>query len=108
MFLKNDSTRWIHAIDRIVDHYNNQPHKSLNSLSPNEACKEANKQQVFEINLNTNKQNMVLSDLKPGDHVRKHLLFNDKSSKGPDPAWSNQSLTISSTHSNALTWKRTY
>ena len=46
---------WISEIDRIIDHSNNQPHESLNGLTPTEAFKDAHKQQEFEINFNRNK-----------------------------------------------------
>jgi hypothetical protein len=37
-----------------------------------------------EISTNKRKHNQVVSDLQPGDHVRKHNLFNIEFSKGTD------------------------
>ena len=45
-------------------------------------AKESNKQQVFDNNWARNQPNTVVSDLKPGDRVRKNIWFNDKYSKG--------------------------
>ena len=102
MFLKNDNTNWIKYIDNIIQHYNRSSHEALNGLSPNDATQEANKAKILEINVNKNKHNQIVSDLEPGDHVRKNILFNDKFSKGTDPKWSNNIFTVASTHGNTI------
>ena len=82
MFFKKNKTRWIHVLDNISNHYNKSEIEALNGLSPDEACSEANKPQVLDINLEKNKNNNMVSDLVHGDKVRKNILFNDIHSRG--------------------------
>ena len=102
MFLKNNNTRWFHVLENIINHYNSTENEALNGLSPDEACREANKPQVFDMNLEKNNQNNMVSDLVHGDKVRKNILFNDRNSKGSDPKWSDKVFTVASTHGNTV------
>ena len=102
MFLNKFNNRWIHVLDNIINHYNRSENEALNGLSPDEACREANKPQVLDINLEENKQNNMVSDLVHGDKVRKNILFNDRNSKGSDPKWSDKVFTVASTHGNTV------
>ena len=45
MFLKNNNTRWIHVLDKIVAHYDRSENEALNGLSPDEACRQGNHNQ---------------------------------------------------------------
>jgi len=101
-FLKNNSTKWIHIIDNILRVYNDRDHEALGGLSPNEATHEANKPQVLQINLDKKLRNMTISDLVPGDKVRKNVLYNDKYSKGSDPKWSEKVFEVVSMHGNTI------
>jgi len=102
MFLKNDSTRWINFLDKIIDNYNNSETQALEGLTPNEACKEGNKPKVININLEKKRHNMVVSDLSINDRVRKNVLFNDRLSKGSDPKWSDKIYTVEAIHGNTI------
>ena len=73
MFLRNNNTRWNHVLDNILTHYIRSENEALNGLSPDEACREANKPQVLDINLEKNKQNNMVSDLTHGDKLRKNI-----------------------------------
>ena len=103
LFLKNNNVVWINSINNIIRHYNNSQHSSLNKLSPNQATKEANKPTIFNINLNKAQDNNIVSDLKPGEKVRKNILFINKFSKGTDPKWSEKVFTVESVHGNTIT-----
>jgi hypothetical protein len=102
LFLQNKNTIWINSINNIVSHYNRSPHGSLNDLSPNDATKDANKRSVLDINIDKKHDNNMVSDLAPGDKVRKNILFNDKLAKGTDPKWSEKVFTVASSHGNTI------
>jgi len=102
LFLQNKNTIWINSINNIVSHYNRSPRGSLNDLSPNDATKDANKRSVLDINIDKKHDNNMVSDLAPGDKVRKNILFNDKLAKGTDPKWSENVFTIASSHGNTI------
>jgi hypothetical protein len=50
-----------------------------------------NTEEIRNINVAKNQFNRTVSDLSVGDHVRKDVIFNDRSlSKGTDPRWSDE------------------
>ena len=59
-----------YVLDNIVTHQNQSENEDFNCITPDEACKEANKPQVLDINLDKNKQNNMISDLVHGDKER--------------------------------------
>ena len=102
MFLKNKNTKWIHEINRIVSQYNTMSNGALEGLSPNEACRDENKEKILNLNINKNQFNNTVSDLAIGDKVRKNVLFQDEHSKGTDPRWSDEVFTVKGIFGNSI------
>jgi hypothetical protein len=101
--IKENSVRWIGQVDKILDIYNNAPNSALGNLSPNEAGEPKNYEQILDLNVDKNKGNTSVSDLKPGDKVRTNILKNDANSKGSDPKWSGKVHTVKETIGQTIT-----
>ena len=82
--------------------YNTMSNGGLEGLSPNEACKEENKEKILNLNINKNQFNNTVSDLAIGDKVRKNVLFQDVNSKGTDPRWSDEVFTVKAIYGNSI------
>ena len=101
-FLKYNTTRWIDDIQRIVSHYNDTQHSALEHLTPNQAMNKENEARIENLNVVKNMVNKTVSDLQPGDKVRKDILFNAKNYKGTDPRWSDEVFNVKSVHGKTV------
>ena len=91
----NKSTRWIDIIDEIVEIYNKSSNSALEGLSPYQAMRPENFNEVVKINLDKMNKNRRVSDLEVGDKVRKYELFKTSISKASmTPQWSDKIFTV--------------
>ena len=102
LFLSNGNTNWTNHINNIVEHYNRQPHGSLDGISPNDARKQKHDETITNLNIEKAKANATVSELQAGDYVRKNVLFNESFSKGTDNKWSNKVFRVESAHGNRI------
>ena len=100
IFLKNKTTKWTDRLQDIIRVYNNSQHSSINDYKPKEA--EQHKEEILQLNLEKNVKNKTVSDLHPGDKVRKFLITNSKIEKGTDPRYSDKVFTVVSTHGQTI------
>ena len=91
-FIDHNTTVWIDRIQSIINTYNNKHQQSaIADKTPNQAMMTKNTEDIRNINVAKNQFNKTVSDLSVGDHVRKEVIFNDRSlSKGTDPRWSDE------------------
>ncbi len=61
-----------------------------------------NDEAIVNINIEKSKANNTVSELQPGDYVRKNILFNESFSKGTDNKWSNKVFRVESAHGNRI------
>jgi len=101
--LKQNSVRWIDQVDGILKRYNDMPNSAIADKTPNEANEKKDYQEVLDLNVEKNKGNHTVSDLKEGDKVRVNVLKNDANSKGTDPKWSAKVYTVKSTEGQTIT-----
>ena len=102
LFLSNGNTNWTNHINNIVEHYNRQPHGSLDGLSPNDARKQEHDETITNLNIEKSKANSMVSELQAGDYVRKNVLLNESFSKGTDNKWSNKVFRVESARGNRI------
>ena len=101
-------------MNRIVFQYNTMSNGALDGLSPNDACKKENLENVLNMNIDKSQYSNTVSDLAIGDKVRKNVLFQDVHSKGTDPRWSDEVFTVKAIFgksillNNSLKYKRDY
>jgi len=100
IFLKNKSTKWIDRLNDIIKVYNGSEHSSINNFKPKDV--EEHKEEVLQLNLDKNMTNKTVSDLHPGDKVRKFIITNAKLEKGTDPRYSDAVFTVVSTHGQTI------
>ena len=98
--LKNKTTKWTDRLQEIIRVYNNSEHSGVNDYKPKEV--EKHKEEVLQLNLEKNLQNKTVSDLHPGDKVRKLLITSSKIEKGTDPRYSDKVFTVVSTHGQTI------
>ena len=48
---ENNTTKYLEQLPKIIDGYNNTPHRSIFNLSPDEAVKKGNEKRLFDLNL---------------------------------------------------------
>lgn len=99
-FLKFKTTNWTGILSKVINNYNNKPHKGILDLTPNEATLENNREVLFELNTKKSKHNNIVSDLNEGDKVR----INTKKifKKGSEPIWSNQVYEVKSARGKTI------
>ena len=56
---------------------------------------------MYKINLDKMEFNRAVSDLKPGDKVRRNVMV--KQQKGTEPKWSDEVYTVSKTQGQTMT-----
>ena len=95
-FLKTKTTKWLDQLQHIIRVYNYSEHSSVHNYKPTEVHK--HKEEVLQLNLEKNLQNKTVSDLHPGDKVRKFIITHAKIEKGTDPRYSDDVFTVVSTH----------
>ena len=100
IFLKNKITKWTDRLQDIIRVYNNSEHSAINDHKPKEV--EKHKEEVLQINLEKNLKNKTVSDLHPGDKVRKFLITNSKIEKGTDPRYSDKVFVVVATHGQTI------
>ena len=81
--------------------YNYSEHSSINNYKPTDVHK--HKEEVLQLNLEKSLHNKTVSDLQPGDKVRKFIITHAKIEKGTGPRYSDAAFTIVS--ANGLTIK---
>jgi hypothetical protein len=101
MYIKNNSTNWTNYIAKIIQKYNNTDHSSLNNISPNEAGKKKNYDDILNINLQKNLKNKIVSDLKIGDKVR--IRLKDLFLKGTDDIFSDEVHQVKTINGKTIT-----
>jgi len=101
LYIKTDSTNWTNYIVKIIQKYNNSDHSSLNNISPNEASKPENYDDILEINLNKGIKNKVVSDLKINDKVR--IRLKDLFVKGTDDRFSDEVYSVKKINGKTIT-----
>jgi hypothetical protein len=91
-FTETDSVTWISEIQRIVDAYNNNPHRGLKNIKPNDV--ENRKEEVLKMNIDKANEDLNI-DVKifPGDKVRVRIKGN-VFSKGYIQQWSDEIYTV--------------
>ena len=95
MYLQATNTKTIvNALPKILNNYNNSPHKGINGLSPNEVNKD-NEADVLEYML-TKKHIKTHPKLNVGDKVRVRLKEKGFSTKGYHPKYSRTTYEIES------------
>jgi transposase InsO family protein len=92
MFIRSKNTRWISKLSEVIKQYNNTPHSSLGGLTPNEATEDQHKAKLVDINQTKRMYNKIVSDLEPGDKVRKSIK--EMFTKGTEPKWSDEVYTV--------------
>ena len=91
---------WIDKIDKIIDVYNNTPHKTLEYLTPNEASLDEHRKQILNINLLKSQVNKSTSDLSIGDNVR--IRIGNIFKKGTEPSFSDDIYEVINTDNNKI------
>jgi len=88
LFLQRKSLKWTDKLDDLVDTHNNMPNKSLDGVKPVDVDEEDNELKVRDINMKKHADNKMVTDLSPGDTVRKNVLLNIARAKKTEPKWS--------------------
>lgn len=101
IFITNNSTNWIDHIQPVLDKYNDTPHSSLDTLSPNESLLKINFNNILDINLIKSLKNKTVSDLQIGDYVR--LKKHGKFKKSSETQWSDNFYTVTNIDANNIT-----
>ena len=100
-FAKTHSTKWIDVIDKMIENYNNTPHRSI-GIAPL-AVNEENRDKVYK-RLYPQSAVTVICKLQIGDRVRKKLektIFE----KGYSKKWSDEIFVINkSQQSQGICW----
>ena len=76
--------------------YNYSEHSSINNYKPTDVHK--HKEEVLQLNLEKSLHNKTVSDLQPGDKVRKFIITHAKIEGGTDPRYSDAVFTVVSAH----------
>lgn len=98
IFLRNKKNNWIDYLDKIIDLYNNTPHRSLLGISPNKV--EDNQKLIIELNKTKGLKNNVVSDLHIGDHVR--ILDKKLFQKGTEPRYTKKIYIVEGIHGKSI------
>jgi hypothetical protein len=103
LFIRNKNHRWANKLQTVINTYNNTPHSSIGNLTPNDA--QDDKNELLLLNLNREKQthNRMVSDLKPGDKVRK--LISKMFTKGTEPKFSEEVYEVVKVNGGTITIK---
>ena len=99
-FLYNNTKVWIDNINKIVDVYNNTPHRTLEYLTPNEASQKEYHEQILNINLTKSKKNKGSSDLSINDKVR--IRIGNIFKKVTEPSFSDEVYDVMNTDNNRI------
>jgi len=97
IFLRQKNTKWTDILQKFVDVENGKKTTALNDVAPNDATKPENKEAILDQNLEKNMHNNTVTDLKPGDLVRKSTQKSD-TAKGTDPRWSDELYRVKGTN----------
>ena len=99
-FLYNNTKIWINDINKIIDIYNNTPHRGIEYLTPNEASQDKYHEQILSLNLLKNKKNASPSDLLINDKVR--IRIGNIFKKGTEPSFSDEIYDVINTDNNKI------
>jgi hypothetical protein len=99
-FLYNNTKVWINDINKIIDVYNNTPHRGIEYLTPNEASQDKYHEQILSLNLLKNKKNGSASDLLINDKVR--IRIGNIFKKGTEPSFSDEIYDVINTDNNKI------
>ena len=100
MYIKNKNHKWLNRLQSVITIYNNSAHSSISGLSPNKAQSDENHELISKLNLEKSSYNRTVSDLKPGDKVRKldtHIF-----KKGTEPKWSEETFEVKKVMGNSI------
>ena len=96
----NNTKVWINDINKIIDVYNNTPHRGIEYLTPNEASQDKYHEQILSLNLLKNKKNGSASDLLINDKVR--IRIGNIFKKGTEPSFSDEIYDVINTDNNKI------
>ena len=96
----NNTKVWINDINKIIDVYNNTPHRGIEYLTPNEASHDKYHEQILSLNLLKNKKNGSASDLLINDKVR--IRIGNIFKKGTEPSFSDEIYDVINTDNNKI------
>ena len=99
-FLYNNTKVWINDINKIIDIYNNTPHRGIEYLTPTEASQDKYHEQILNLNLLKNKKNGSASDLSINDKVR--IRIGNIFKKGTEPSFSDEIYDVINTDNNKI------
>ena len=99
-FLYNNTKVWIDSINKIIDVYNNTPHRGIEYLTPNEASQDEYHEQILSLNLLKSKKNGNSSDLSINDKVR--IRIGNIFKKGTEPSFSDEIYDVINTDNNKI------
>jgi hypothetical protein len=111
IFIKLKTKNWIDHLDDVIRRYNNSEHSSLNDLTPFQAIKSENYNEILALNFRKRTKNKTVSDLKVGDKVR--IRTSGKFTKSSEPQWSDKVYRVTSVRGTTIdldddkTFKRT-
>lgn len=106
VFIKNDTTRWIDYLDKIVSSYNKTPHSSLYDIAPNDVMLSGEAYRIVQdINLEKIKANKITgtkqTDFKVGDRVR--ISIKTRFTKSNEAKFSSEVYEIVNIQGNNIT-----
>ena len=99
-FLYNNTKVWINTINKIIDIYNNTPHRGIEYLTPNEASQDEYHEQILSLNLLKSKSNAIPLDLTKNDKVR--IRIGNIFKKGTEPSFSDKIYDVINTDNNKI------
>ena len=89
--IANDTNKWIHQLDNVVNKYNNKVHSST-GIAPNSINK-SNEGNAWVAMMEKAKFKHY-EEVKPGDHVRVPIINNGYGHKGYQAQWSSEIKTV--------------
>jgi len=102
MFLRNKSKNWVDNLDKVINIYNNLPHRGILDYKPNDVIKNDDiKSIIAHYNAVKNKKNNIVSDINVGDKVR--IYIKGKFDKGTDPLFSDEVYVVTDVNGKKVT-----
>ena len=101
LFIRKKYKKWVYKLQLVLNTYNNSQHSSIGKLTPNQAQDDEHKQLLVNLNTEKAQYNKTVSDLKPGDKVRKletHLF-----KKGTEPKFSEEMFEVKQANGGTVT-----